>query len=94
MAAMTSPAFLDRVTTALLRAPLDLRARLDRIARLLVPDLADACAVFLRDGDLAKVVAYAHRDPERQRLGGIKRPERPERQDDRSDVEREPVLAS
>ncbi|MGH3072410.1 MAG: PAS domain-containing protein, partial [Gaiellaceae bacterium] len=41
---------------------------LKRISRVVVPRMADACNIYLAHGDALERVAYAHVDPERERL--------------------------
>ncbi|MGZ3458443.1 MAG: ATP-binding protein [Archangium sp.] len=67
-------AFLARAS-ALLSASLDYEATLENVARLVVPTLADWCAVdmLLPDGSLQRVAA-AHREPEKvERVNELQR---------------------
>ncbi|MGZ8783065.1 MAG: PAS domain-containing protein [Gaiellaceae bacterium] len=41
---------------------------LQRVSRVLVPQIADACNIYLADGDVLDRVAFAHADPELERL--------------------------
>jgi PAS domain S-box-containing protein len=41
---------------------------LRRIARVVVPRIADACNIFLADGNVLRRVAHAHADPELERV--------------------------
>jgi serine phosphatase RsbU (regulator of sigma subunit) len=59
---------LDRMTflaraARLMEAPLSVDERLQRLADLAVPDVADWCAVHLVRGDRVEQVAVAHSDP-------------------------------
>jgi serine phosphatase RsbU (regulator of sigma subunit) len=54
--------------SALLTSSLDYQTTIDRVARLLVPDLADACVVHVRTVDGLELVTAAHVDPEHERL--------------------------
>jgi serine phosphatase RsbU (regulator of sigma subunit) len=59
---------LDRMTflaraSRLMEAPLSVEERLQRLADLAVPDVADWCAVHLVRGDRVDEVAVAHADP-------------------------------
>ncbi|HEU4699095.1 MAG TPA: GAF domain-containing protein [Gemmatimonadales bacterium] len=49
-----------------LGASLDYQATLRTLTRLLVPELADACTIYLRAGDGSAQVEAAHRIPERE----------------------------
>jgi serine phosphatase RsbU (regulator of sigma subunit)/anti-sigma regulatory factor (Ser/Thr protein kinase) len=52
-----------------LDAPIGVEARLERLARLVVPLLADLCAVWAaRSEGPPRLVALAHADPERERM--------------------------
>jgi serine phosphatase RsbU (regulator of sigma subunit)/anti-sigma regulatory factor (Ser/Thr protein kinase) len=57
-----------------LDAPIGVEARLERLARLIVPRLADLCAVWVGEGrgdggsGAPRLVALAHADPERERF--------------------------
>jgi GAF domain-containing protein len=51
-----------------LSASLDFGATVEHVARLIVPELADACSVMVIDGEGIKPVAHAHIDPEREKL--------------------------
>ena len=58
--------YLDRAT-ALLTSPLDARQRLTDLARLVVPDFADWCAIDLvDDSGTVNQVAVAHIDPSKE----------------------------
>jgi len=64
----TAAAMSDRMTflaqaSAVLAETLDYRATLASIARLVVPRLADWCAVQVREGGLLQTVAVEHVDP-------------------------------
>jgi serine phosphatase RsbU (regulator of sigma subunit)/uncharacterized protein YigA (DUF484 family) len=54
--------------SALLASSLDYQTTIDRVARLLVPDLADACVVHVRTVDGLELVTAAHVDPAHERL--------------------------
>jgi hypothetical protein len=59
---------LDRMTflastTRLMDAPLDVEQRLQRLADLAVPEIADWCTVHLLRADRVERVAVAHNDP-------------------------------
>ncbi len=51
----------------LLDEPLRVDERLERLARVVVPDLADWCSIDLRDGRELRNAAVAHLDPRRTR---------------------------
>jgi len=52
-----------------LDAPIGVEARLERLARLVVPRLADLCAVWVGEARVGpRLVALAHADPERERF--------------------------
>jgi len=61
--------FLSEVSQAL-ESPSDIEFCLGRVARLVVPRLADACAIYLADerGGSARLVASEHADPRRATL--------------------------
>ena len=52
----------------LFSSSLDREEILERIARVVVPRIADACNIYLADGDVLTRVAYANADPEREHL--------------------------
>jgi serine phosphatase RsbU (regulator of sigma subunit) len=51
-----------------LAASLDFTATVERVARLLVPELADACSVIVVEPEGLKAVAHAHIDPVKEKL--------------------------
>jgi GAF domain-containing protein/PAS domain-containing protein len=51
-----------------LAASLDLNATVERVARLLVPELADGCSVMVVEDKGLKAVAHAHVDPAKEDL--------------------------
>ena len=55
--------------TDLLTESLDPEEALARLARLVVPRLADWCAVYIRDGTRIRTVALEHSDPRKIELG-------------------------
>ncbi len=55
--------------TDLLTESLDPEEALRRLARLVVPRLADWCAVYVRDGTRIRTVALEHSDPQKVELG-------------------------
>jgi serine phosphatase RsbU (regulator of sigma subunit)/PAS domain-containing protein len=55
--------------TDLLTESLDPEEALRRLARLVVPRLADWCAVYIRDGTRIRAVALEHSDPRKIELG-------------------------
>ncbi|HET9449433.1 MAG TPA: PAS domain-containing sensor histidine kinase, partial [Aggregicoccus sp.] len=54
--------------SATLAESLDPQVTLDQLVRLCVPELADSCAVFLAEGDHARLAAVAHEDADGERL--------------------------
>jgi signal transduction histidine kinase len=54
--------------SAMLAEGLDYEATMQRVARLAVPDLADWCAVDVRDEERIRRLAVAHSDPEKVEL--------------------------
>jgi PAS domain S-box-containing protein len=52
----------------LFSSSLDRAEILKRISRVVVPRIADACNIYLADGDMLDRVAHAHADPELERL--------------------------
>jgi PAS domain S-box-containing protein len=52
----------------LFSSSLDREEILSRISRVVVPRIADACNIYLSDGDVLTRVAHAHADPELERL--------------------------
>ena len=52
----------------LFSSSLDREEILKRISRVVVPRIADACNIYLAEGDVLHRVAYAHTDPELERL--------------------------
>ena len=67
----------------LLAAVADTEAALARVARLVVPDVSDWCAVdLLEEGGAIRRVAVVHRDPERQRWAEQVQESMPPRLDD------------
>jgi serine phosphatase RsbU (regulator of sigma subunit)/PAS domain-containing protein len=55
--------------TDLLTESMDPEESLRRLARLVVPRLADWCAVYIRDGTRIRTVALEHSDPDKVELG-------------------------
>ncbi len=64
----TEARFLAEATD-LLTESLDPEEALQRLARLVVPRLADWCAVDIREGSRIRTVALAHSDPAKTELG-------------------------
>ena len=64
----TEARFLAEATD-LLTESLDPEEALRRLARLVVPRLADWCAVYIRDGTRIRTVALEHSDPRKIELG-------------------------
>lgn len=56
-------AFVYDVTAALLEGPLEVRGRLEKLARVLVPHIADCCTINVLEGDEFEIVAAAHWGP-------------------------------
>jgi PAS domain S-box-containing protein len=54
----------------LFSSSLDREEILRRISRVVVPQIADACNIFLADGDTLVRVAHSHADPELERVMG------------------------
>jgi PAS domain S-box-containing protein len=54
----------------LFSSSLDREEILRRISRVVVPSIADACNIYLADGDALHRVAHAHADPELEQLMG------------------------
>jgi PAS domain S-box-containing protein len=52
----------------LFSSSLDREEILTRISRVVVPRIADACNIYLTEGDILVRVAYAHADPELERV--------------------------
>jgi PAS domain S-box-containing protein len=52
----------------LFASSLDRAEILQRIARVVVPRIADACNIYLAEGDMLDRVAHAHADPDLERL--------------------------
>lgn len=61
-------ALLSRAGELLARS-LDFQETLNRVVRVMVPELSDWCAVFLPEGESLKLLALAHRDSERMESG-------------------------
>jgi PAS domain S-box-containing protein len=54
----------------LFSSSLDQEEIVQRIARVVVPRIADACNIYLAEGDILTRVAFAHADPELERVMG------------------------
>jgi len=52
----------------LFSSSLDRREILERVARVVVPELADSCNIFLAEGEMLHRVGYAHANPELEAL--------------------------
>jgi PAS domain S-box-containing protein len=54
--------------SAVLASSLDYQTTMERLARMVLPELADACAVHVFEGDQLKLVTVAHVDPAHEKL--------------------------
>ena len=66
-------AFLAKVS-AILSSSLEYERTLDNLARLVVGGMADVCSIDMVEGDLARRVAFAHVDPEKEKLFSLMEP--------------------